>query len=141
MHNLNTCIIEPHNSRFTFEERHREGVPSPSREEPPREREKPEIHRWKEKSPSRERNQRKSRERHQKREKPRATEGERETRESPMGGEVAVDREIRKSPSRETCDRRREERRRERGETASTSPLATHGLTGVPLYTFLLTPN
>ncbi|KAF3494847.1 hypothetical protein DY000_02053780 [Brassica cretica] len=58
-----------------------------------------------------------------------------------MGGEVAVDREIRKSPSGETFDRRREERQRERGETASTSPLPTHGLTGVPRDTFLLAPN
>ena len=76
-------------------------------------------------------------ERERNREPPR----ERETREPPMGGEVAVDREIKKSPSGETFDRRREERQRERGETASTSPLPTHGLTGVPRDTFLLPPN
>ncbi|KAL0753971.1 hypothetical protein Bca101_091639 [Brassica carinata] len=115
MHNLNTCIIEEHNSGFTFEERHQEGVLSSSREEPPREREKPEIHRWKEKSSSRERNQRsveRDTERevaddsHREREKPRATERETETREPPIGGEVAVDREKRKSPIAERNQRR-----------------------------------
>ncbi|KAF2619657.1 hypothetical protein F2Q68_00040109 [Brassica cretica] len=57
-----------------------------------------------------------------------------------MGGEVAVDREIRKSPSGETFNRRREERQRERGETASTSPLPTHGLTALEV-SKALTPS